>query len=68
MFLGNAQRLHNMALTYGQTFWVSADSHVAGSAFIIAYLYGRLSDSGFGKDGSPMELLEILSSTEREKG
>jgi ferric iron reductase protein FhuF len=38
LFLGNDQRLRNLVRTYGQAFWGSSNSHVAGSAFIIAYL------------------------------
>ena len=38
LFLGNDQRLHYLVRTYGQAFWGSTNAHVAGSAFIIAYL------------------------------
>ena len=38
LFLGNDQRLRYLVRTYGQAFWESDNAHVAGSAFIIAYL------------------------------
>ena len=38
LFLGNDQRLRYLVRTYGQAFWGSTNTHVAGSAFIIAYL------------------------------
>ena len=38
LFLGDDQRLRHLVQTYGQAFWGTANTHVAGSAFIIAYL------------------------------
>ncbi len=38
LFLGNDHRLRYLVRTYGQAFWGSTNAHVAGSAFIIAYL------------------------------
>ena len=38
LFLGNDQRLRYLVGTYGQVFWGTTNAHVAGSAFIIAYL------------------------------
>lgn len=38
LFLSNDRRLRNLVRTYGQAFWGTANPHVAGSAFIIAYL------------------------------
>ncbi len=38
LFLGNDQRLRHLVRTYGQAFWGTTNAHVAGSAFIIAYL------------------------------
>ena len=38
LFLGDDQRLRHLVQTYGQAFWGSTNTHVAGSAFIIAYL------------------------------
>ena len=38
LFLGNDQRLRYRVRTYGQAFWGTTNTHVAGSAFIIAYL------------------------------
>jgi len=38
LFLGNDQRLRYLVRTYGQALWGTSNAHVAGSAFIIAYL------------------------------
>ena len=38
LFLGNDQRLRYLVRTHGLAFWGSTNAHVAGSAFIIAYL------------------------------
>src|ERR687895_1157538 len=38
LYLGNDERLHNLVMTYGREAWGTTNNHVAGSAFIIAYL------------------------------
>ena len=38
LFLGDEQRLRNLVMTYGRKAWGTTNNHVAGSAFIIAYL------------------------------
>jgi hypothetical protein len=38
LFMGDDQRLRDLVTTYGQRSWGTSNNHVAGSAFIIAYL------------------------------
>jgi Ferric iron reductase FhuF-like transporter len=38
LYLGDDERLRHLVLTYGREAWGTTNNHVAGSAFIIAYL------------------------------
>jgi Ferric iron reductase FhuF-like transporter len=38
LYLGDVERLRHLVMTYGREAWGTTNNHVAGSAFIIAYL------------------------------
>src|SRR5918999_1828846 len=38
LYLGDDERLRDLVMTYGREAWGTTNNHVAGSAFIIAYL------------------------------